>query len=390
MGNLQEESDLQNTVQISARRFEESPFISRIDDSKMIRGVYAGRYHAIYNGEDVLHKYWTLRKKALIYDVPEKPIEISGPDATAFLDKVLTRKISDLQEGRGLYALACTPKGGIFMDGVVFKFSSNKYWYVQADGDFETWLLAHTEGFDVSIKDPKSRVLQIQGPLSMDIMKELTDGKLDETLKYYRSGFYEIDNQRVYISRTGFTGELGYEIFCFGHETDHVSLWDKITSVGNKYGMEFSSTRSITIRRIEAGILGNLTDIDTTITPFQAGLDSIVDLEKDYFVGQKALLNSDKSTLLFGFKCSEKTPSSGSVIIHNNEDVGYITAGVDSPTLKCGIGYVRFSKKGEWIGKKLNIKFRDGSISSGEVVELPFFDREKLLLKGIKDKALED
>ena len=390
MGNLQEESDLQNTVQISARRFEESPFISRIDDSKMIRGVYAGRYHAIYNGEDVLHKYWTLRKKALIYDVPEKPIEISGPDATAFLDKVLTRKISDLQEGRGLYALACTPKGGIFMDGVVFKFSSNKYWYVQADGDFETWLLAHTEGFDVSIKDPKSRVLQIQGPLSMDIMKELTDGKLDETLKYYRSGFYEIDNQRVYISRTGFTGELGYEIFCFGHETDHVSLWDKITSVGNKYGMEFSSTRSITIRRIEAGILGNLTDIDTTITPFQAGLDSIVDLEKDYFVGQKALLNSDKSTLLFGFKCSEKTPSSGSVIIHNNEDVGYITAGVDSPTLKCGIGYVRFGEKGEWIGKKLKIKFRDGSISSGEVVELPFFDREKLLLKGIKDKALED
>ena len=389
MGNLQEESDLQNTVQISARRFEESPFISRIDDSKMIRGVYAGRYHAIYNGEDVLHKYWTLRKKALIYDVPEKPIEISGPDATAFLDKVLTRNISDFQEGRGLYALACTPKGGIFMDGVVFKFSSNKYWYVQADGDFETWLLAHTEGFDVSIKDPKSRVLQIQGPLSMDIMKELTDGKLDETLKYYRSGFYEIDNQRVYISRTGFTGELGYEIFCFGHETDHVSLWDKITSVGNKFGMEFSSTRSITIRRIEAGILGNLTDIDTTITPFQAGLDSIVDLEKDYFVGKKALLNSDKSTLLFGFKCSEKTPSSGSVIIHDNEDVGYITAGVDSPTLKCGIGYVRFSEKGEWFGKKLNIKFRDGSISSGEVVELPFFDREKLLLKGIKDKALE-
>ena len=78
MGNLQEESDLHNTVQISARRFEESPFISRIDDSKMIRGVYAGRYHAIYNGEDVLHQYWTLRKKALIFDVPEKPIEISA------------------------------------------------------------------------------------------------------------------------------------------------------------------------------------------------------------------------------------------------------------------------------------------------------------------------
>ncbi len=98
MANFQEDGDLQNTVKISARRFEESPFISRIDDTKMIRGVYAGRYLAIYNGEDVAQKYWTLRKKALIYDVPEKPIEISCPDALPFLDKVLTRDITKLEE----------------------------------------------------------------------------------------------------------------------------------------------------------------------------------------------------------------------------------------------------------------------------------------------------
>ena len=131
-------------------------------------------------------------------------------------------------------------------------------------------------------------------------------------------------------------------------------------------------------------------DLDNKFEELFINISTKAALSSYYFVGKKALLNSDKSTLLFGFKCSEKTPSSGSVIIHDNEDVGYITAGVDSPTLKCGIGYVRFSEKGEWIGKKLNIKFRDGSISSGEVVEFPFFDREKLLLKGIKDKALED
>ena len=136
------------------------------------------------------------------------------------------------------------------MDGVLFKFNENKYWYVQADGEFETWLLAHTDGFDVEISDPQSRVLQIQGPSSMDIMKDLTEGKIDENLKYYRSDFFYIDNQKVYISRTGFTGELGYEIFSLGKETDHVSLWDKIMETGEKYGMEFSSTRSITIRRI--------------------------------------------------------------------------------------------------------------------------------------------
>ena len=388
MGNFQEDSDLQNTIKISARRFEESPYISRVDDSKMIRGVYAGRYHAIYNDEDVLHKYWTLRKKALIYDVPEKPIEISGPDATNFLNKVLTREISTFKEGRGLYALACTPQGGIFMDGVLFKFNENKYWYVQADGEFETWLLAHTDGFDVEISDPQSRVLQIQGPSSMDIMKDLTEGKIDENLKYYRSDFFYIDNQKVYISRTGFTGELGYEIFSLGKETDHVSLWDKIMEKGEKYGMEFSSTRTITIRRIEAGILGNLTDIDTSITPFQAGLSGIVDLDKKNFVGQKALLKSNKGQLLFGFTCNEEIPTSGSKIIENNEIVGSITAGVNSPTLNCGIGYVRFNFPGEWVGKKLDIELSNGSKSSGEVVELPFFDKEKTLLKGQRDKSL--
>ena len=126
MGNFQELSDLNKTIKISARRFEESPYIERTNSPDMIRGVYAGRYHAIYNDEDVLHKYWTLRKKALIYDVPEKPIEISGPDATNFLNKVLTREITTFKEGRGLYALACTPQGGIFMDGVLFKFNENR------------------------------------------------------------------------------------------------------------------------------------------------------------------------------------------------------------------------------------------------------------------------
>ena len=274
------------------------------------------------------------------------------------------------------------------MDGVLFKFNENKYWYVQADGEFETWLLAHTDGFDVKISDPQSRVLQIQGPSSMDIMKDLTEGKIDENLKYYRSDFFYIDNQKVYISRTGFTGELGYEIFSLGKETDHVSLWDKIMEKGEKYGMEFSSTRTITIRRIEAGILGNLTDIDTSITPFQAGLSGIVDLDNKNFVGQKALLKSNKGKLLFGFTCNEEIPTSGSKIIENNEIVGSITAGVNSPTLNCGIGYVRFNFPGEWVGKKLDIELSNGSKSFGEVVELPFFDKEKTLLKGQRDKSL--
>ena len=119
MVNLQEEKDFENNVKISARRFEESPFVSRYNSPKTIRGVYANRFFAVYNGEDFISKYWLLRRKALIFDVPEKPIQISGPDAEFFLDRMLTRKISGIKEGRGYYALACTPSGGVFMDGVV-------------------------------------------------------------------------------------------------------------------------------------------------------------------------------------------------------------------------------------------------------------------------------
>ena len=99
-------------------------------------------------------------------------------------------------------------------------------------------------------------------------------------------------------------------------------------------------------------------------------------------------MKSNKGQLLFGFTCKDQIPTSGSKIIENNNIVGSITAGVNSPTLSCGIGYVRFNIPGEWVGKKLDIEFSNGSKSSGEVVELPFFDKEKTLLKGQIDKSL--
>ena len=251
MGNLQELSDLKKTIKISARRFEESPYIERTYSPEMVRGVYAGRYFPMSIGEDPIKKYWLLRQKALIFDVPEKPIEISGPDAIPFLEKVLTRKVSSINEGRGYYSLACTPQGGIFMDGVLFKFNENKLWYVQADGPFEDWLLAHTSNYNVKISDPKSRVLQIQGPASIDIMKAASNGKIDESMKYFRSGFFDLGGQNLYVSRTGFTNELGFEIYSDGFKTDHLRLWDHLMSCGKPHGMELSASRAMTIRRIE-------------------------------------------------------------------------------------------------------------------------------------------
>ena len=383
MGNLQELSDLKKTIKISARRFEESPYIERTYSPEMVRGVYAGRYFPMTIGEDPLKKYWLLRQKALIFDVPEKPIEISGPDTIPFLEKVMTRKVSTIKEGRGYYSLACTPQGGIFMDGVLFKFEENKFWYVQADGPFEDWLTAHSSNFNVKISDPKSRVLQIQGPASIDIMKDASQGKIDENMKYFRSGFFNLGGQTLYVSRTGFTNELGFEIYSDGFNTDHLALWDHLMDCGKPFGMEFSAARAMTLRRIEAGIFGNLTDIDTTINPFEAGLGFCVNMNKESFIGRNALLNKDKRTCLLGLTCKTAIPVSKSKVIEDDKVVGHITAGVESPTLNIGIGYVRFYEPKDWPGKDLTLKLPDGNTHNAKVVNLPFFDREKKIVKGI-------
>ena len=383
MGNFQEASDLENTVGISARRFDESPFIERTQHPDMVRGVYAGRYFAISLNEDYIEKYWCLRQKALIFDTPEKPVEISGPDAEAFLEYVLTRKVSTMSEGRGYYAIACTPKGGVFMDGVVFRFEKNRFWYVQADGPFEDWLMAHSGGFDVTISDPQVRVLQIQGPASSEIIKKASDGAVDENLKYFRAGYFKIGGQNLYISRTGFTNELGYEIYCGAADTDHLALWDHLMACGVPYGMEFSSTRAMTIRRIEGGILGNLTDMTPDMTPFEAGLAPFVDMDKGDFIGRDALVGKDTRSSLFGFTCQTEIPIAGSIVMDGDAEVGRITAGIPSPTLGLGIGYVVFKNPGNWVGQNLTLRLPDGSVHEGTIVDVPFFDREKAIVRGV-------
>ena len=382
MGNLQELSDLENTVAVSARRFEDSPFLARTRSKHMVRGVYAGRFFPIFMGEDPVEKYWCLRQKALIFDVPEKPVEISGPDAGLFLDKVLTRTVAAMAQGRGYYALACTPQGGVFMDGVVFRQAEDRFWYVQADGPFEAWLLAHSGGFDVAISDPNIRVLQIQGPASLDIMRDASGGTIDESMKYFRSGYFDLGGQKLYVSRTGFANELGFEVYS-NRDTDHIALWDHLIASGEPYGMEFSSTRALTIRRIEAGILGNLTDMTPDMTPFEAGLAPFVDMDKGDFIGRNALVGRDRRSCLFGMTCRTVIPAAGSVVMDGNVSVGCITAGVPSPTLGLGIGYVVFDSPGEWVGRTLRLRLPEGTEHDAEVVCLPFFDREKKIVRGV-------
>jgi len=366
-----------NTVRIGATRFEQSPYYHNYANAKTVLGVAAGRYYAADNGEDPLESYWALRRKAVLFDVPEKPWQIEGTDAVPFLERIFARRIGTLAQGRGRYAIACTPAGGIYMDGILFRLGQDRFWYVQPDGALEEWLIAHSEGFDVKISDPKSRVLQIQGPNSMKIMTDASDGSIDETMKYFNSGYHDLDGQRVYVSRTGWTGELGYEIYSDGASTDHQRLWDHLFAAGAAHGMVFGSLSAMGMRRIEAGIMDNLTDIDTSMTPFAAGLGKFIELDKEGFCGRPALLDADRRVRLHGVVCGSVTPHDHAEVLQGGKCVGHITAAAWSPTLTSGIGYVRFNEPGDWVGKSLQLKTRHGDGVSCSVVTLPFYDSDK-------------
>ena len=375
---------MSSLARISARRFEQSPYFDCYASPESVLGVAAGRYYEAANGQDPLETYWKLRKAAVLYDVPEKPWQIEGPDAVPFLERIFTRWIGNLSPGRGRYAIACTADGGTFMDGILFRMAKDRFWYVQADGDLETWLIAHSGGFDIKISDPNSRVLQIQGPNSMKIMADATNGAIDENMKYFHSGLFDIGGQELYVSRTGWTGELGYEIYCAGEKTDHKRLWNDVMQAGAAHGMVYGCMASMITRRIEAGILDNLSDFDHSMTPFAAGLGKFIDLDKEGFGGREALLVADRRSRLLGLKCATATPENHGALFAAAAVVGHVTAASWSPTLDVGIGYARFDNPADWIGQTLTVETEGGLTASCEIVELPFYDIEKRIPRGLE------
>ena len=373
------------TLPVGVKRFDKGPYFDFYHKEDNLYGVYAERFYPISIGTNTEEMYWNLRRKAVMYDVPEKPIQIEGPQAGEFLDKVFSRKISTMKVGRGKYAIACYEDGGIFIDGVFFRLEENKFWYVQPDGPLETWLKAHQADYKVKILDPSSRVIQIQGPKSQEILFKLTNGSLDDSFKYYHSGFFEIAEQKVYISRTGWTAELGYEIYSLGKDTNYKKLWDTILEIGKPFGLVHDGILSMEIRRIEGGILDSNTDFDFSMNPYETGLGSLVDLSKDNFIGKKALevLVQKTGKKLFGIISDEAFKYKSNISLSNNEIVGYLPASTWSPTLKKYIGYVRFNYSGKWTDFKVKAEGIDKNLVDCEIVDLPFYDKEKKIPRGI-------
>lgn len=370
-------ADSHPVLKVSAKRFAASPYLDRYASDKAVFGVYGGRLYPLSLGDDPVKDYWHLRGKAALFDVPERPLQVEGPDAERLLDLVLTRDVTRVTPGRARYAIACDDRGGIIMDGVLIRWSAERFWYVLADGEFVRWLEAHARGLRVTVSDPGSWVLQVQGPTSLGVLEHACDEQMPDPFPYCAVAEVRMGGQDVLVSRTGWSGELGFEIYTLP-DTDGLALWDHVLEAGQAQGLAVKSLECLGIRRIEAGILDNGTDTDPTMTPFGAGLGAFVDLEKPAFIGRDALLVADRRPLLFGIS-GRSTPATGAAVFRDGSVVGRVTAGAWSPFLEHGIGYVYMQEPGEWVGTEV----RSGDDDPFEVVELPFYDREKAIRRGL-------
>ena len=375
-----------DTVQLSSYRLGRSPFADRYVTDQTVFGVYCDRLYPLKTArdEDPTPNYWKLRQGVLLYDVPEKPLEIVGPDAARLLERVLACRAETLAVGRVRYGIACNEDGSVLMDGVMMRLAQDRFWYVKANGEFMSWLGANAIGLDAEVSDPDSRVLQIQGPKSLDVLDAAIGGGLSADFKYFHAGFFDVCGQRLLVSRTGWTGEAGIEVYCnSGPEpTDHEALWDDLLACGEPFGLEFSSSSSMGIRRIESGILDNGSDIEPDLTPFGAGLGQFVRLDKEDFIGRAALETADRSQLLFGLVCATAMPEAGMHVHFDDGPVGHMTIGTWSPTLDAGVGYVRFDRPlpgDDWLAKTVLLHDHDGTPHEATVDTLPFVDKGKQL-----------
>ena len=336
---------------------------------------------------DPEENFWNLVNDAILCDVSvERQVEISGPDAAQFVQFLTPRDLSKMKVGQCKYILITNEDGGLLNDPVLLRLAEDRFWISLADSDILLWAqgVAVNTDFDVNIFEPDASPLQLQGPKSRDIMVKLFgDSILD--LKYYWHREYTWNDISLIISRTGWSSELGYEIF-LTDQTKGNELWDHIMSIGEPMGLKPGHTSSI--RRIEGGMLSYHADADINTNPFELRLDRLVDLKSPHkFVGKQALLKIKTQ----GVKVKqvglalECDPLSGPntqfwTIRKDEQKVGKVTSAIYSPRLMKNIALAMVSIEYNDVGVKLDVDTPNGSFAA-RVVDLPFYDPNKNIAK---------
>ncbi|MCH7776449.1 MAG: glycine cleavage system protein T [Gemmatimonadetes bacterium] len=332
--------------------------------------------------DDLEKEYWKLLNDVTVWDVSvERQVEITGPDGFAFTNLLTPRDLTKCKVGQGKYVVVTAHDGGIINDPVLLRLGENHFWLAVADSDLLLWAMgiAHNSGMDVQIREPDVSPMQIQGPKSKLVMQSLFGDEVLE-LAYYYFLERDLDGIPVIVTRTGWTGEVGFEIYLRDGSRGE-ELWDRVMAAGKPYNI--SATGPSDIRRIEAGILNYGIDVTLDTNPYEAGLGWLVDLEQEAdFVGKEALRRikaKGAKRKLVGVEIAgdpldlNMTPWSVSV---DGREVGRVTSAVYSPRLEKNIGYAMVPIESSEIGSTLTVATPAGD-RQATVVPKPFVDPRK-------------
>ncbi|AFM01698.1 MULTISPECIES: glycine cleavage system aminomethyltransferase GcvT [Desulfitobacterium] len=329
----------------------------------------------------VLEEHKTVRSKAGLFDVSHMgEVELKGKDSLAFLQYILTNDVSRIQDNQIQYSPMCAPDGGVVDDLLVYRYSQEHFLIVvnasNTDKDF-AWMQDKAQGFEIHLENRSEDFAQLalQGPLAEKILQKLTRLDLSQ-IKYYWFTHGEVDGVLCLISRTGYTGEDGFEVYL---PPDHAPrMWDRILAVGAEEGVQPIGLGARDTLRFEARLPLYGNELGSDITPLEAGLGFFVRLEKEHFVGKEALSAQKEKGIprkLVGLEMIERGIARSHYPLQKvGKEIGFITSGSFSPTLNKNIALGLIPPEYAQIGETLDVIIR-GKAVKARIIPSQFYKR---------------
>lgn len=353
-------------------------------------------------GKGAVEEYWACREKAAIMDLsPLRKYEVTGPDAEELMQACVTRNMKKLANGQVVYTAMCYDHGGMIDDGTVFRLGDTNFRWIGGNDDSGMWLKKQAEErrLNVWVRNSTDQLhnVAVQGPLSRDILKDIiwtapTQPTVEE-LGWFRFAVGRLNDfhgPSVVVSRTGYSGELGYEVFC--HPKDAMEVFDAIWDAGKPHGMQALGLEALNTLRVEAGLIFANYEFSDQTNPFEAGIGFTVPLKskEDDFTGRAAIeeRKAHPQKKLVGLDIeSGLIPATGDCVRIGKAQVGEITSAVRSPILGKVIALARIDVTHAEPGTKIEVGQLDGLQKrlKATVVGFPHFDPTKERVKGNYD-----
>jgi glycine cleavage system aminomethyltransferase T len=352
--------------------------------------VYNHMYMPTHYGDPV-SEYWSLVNDVTLWDVScQRQIIIKGPDAKRFMELLTPRDLSDCPSHRCLYVLLTDENGGMVNDAVLMRMHDDEFWLSPGDGDVVLWAqgIATQTGMDVQVREGDICPLQLQGPKAPHVAYKLFGDAVLE-MGYFHVMETELNGLKLAVSRTGWSGELGYELYLEDHIHGN-ELWDTVMEAGEEFNIAPAAPNMI--RSIEGCLLSYFSDIRRLDNPYTFGLDRLVDLDKEAdFLGREALRKIQARgdfRRLVGIEISGEPISHNEAfwhIVENDETTGHVSRCVWSPRLERNIGLANLPAEQTSIGTQLTVDCPDGP-RSAEVVKTPWFEARKIIPPDVRSQ----